>query len=281
MNIEALRTFLAVVQTGNLNRAADQLHVTQSTVSARLDALDSALGQPLLVRSRRGAQLTKAGFAFQRHAELMLQSWEQGRRAVGLPKGFSGLFSFACEPDLWEGVGADWLEVVRARHPDLALEAWPGEPAEIARWLKSGLVDAAATTESAFGADVGVRELARDRLVQVSTEPRPVQHWHPAYVYVDLGPEFRRWHSLTWPGDETAHRTFGFSRWALDYLLDKGGSAYLPWRLVKNLVAEGRLHPIEGAPEHERVLYLAWREASLTAYPWLAAEGVTVPAAPG
>ena len=62
---------------------------------------------------------------------------------------------------------------------------------------------------------------------------------------------------------------FGSSRWALDYLLEKGGSAYLPWRLSEPLVREGRLHPVEGSPEFARALHLAWREASLTHHPWI------------
>lgn len=269
MNITALRTFLAVVRTGNLNKAAEQLNVTQSTVTARLDALDGALGQKLLVRSRRGAGLTKAGFAFQRHAELVVQSWDQGRKAVGLPKGFSGLFSFACHNELWDGAGSSWLEKVRRGHPDLAIEAWPGGSNDIKRWLSSGLVDAALAPESLTGPGLETREIGRDRLVQVSTTPRAVQAWDPAYIYVDLGPEFRRNHSLAWPTDEMAHMTFGSSRWALGYLLDKGGSAYLPWRLSEPLVRRGRLHRVDGAPEFARALHIAWREASLASHPWM------------
>jgi len=269
MNIVVLQTFLAVVQSGNLNKAAEQLHVTQSTVTTRLDALEETLGQALLVRSRRGAQLTKAGFAFQRHAELVVQAWEQARKVVGLAKGFAGLFSFACHGDLWDGAGSAWLEAVRRDHPDLALEAWPGELGEIKNWLLSGLVDAALVPEPISGPGLTCQEVGRERLLQVSTRPRAVQAWDPAYIYVDLGAEFRRQHSLAWPGDETAHMTFGASRWALDYLLQKGGSAYLPWRLVESLVGEGRLHPIVGAPEFSRALHLAWREASLSANPWV------------
>ena len=269
MNIAALQTFLAVVELGNLNKAAERLNVTQSTVTARLDALDEALGQQLLVRARRGAVLTKAGFAFQRHAELAVQSWEQARKAVGLPKGFSGLFSFACHGDLWDGAGTAWLARLRELQPDLALEAWPGDPAAIRSWLSSGLVDAAMVPEALSGPDLATREWARERLVQVASVRRPVMAWDPAYVYVDLGAEFRRQHSLAWPGDDTAHLTFGASRWALDHLLAKGGSAYLPWRLSADHVRDGRLHRVEGAPEFTRPLYLAWREASLATHPWM------------
>ncbi len=269
MNLAALQTFLTVVETGNLNKAAERLNVNPSTVTARLDALDEALGQKLMVRSRKGAQLTKAGFAFQRHAELMVSTWDRGRKAVGLPRGFSGMFSLACQMDLWEGAGEKWMAEVQAAHRELALEVWPGEMAEINRWLGSGLVDAAITLAPAVADGVMSRELMRDRLVQVATVKRRVQAWDELYVYVDLGPAFRRQHSMAWPGDETAHMTFGSSTWALAYLLRQQGSAYLPWRLVESHVKAGRLHPVEGAAEFARSVYLNWREASVVQHPWL------------
>lgn len=270
MNISALQTFLCVVQAGHLNKAAQRLNVTQSTVTSRIDVLEQTLGQKLLIRSRRGAELTKAGFAFLRHAELMIQSWEQGRKAVGLPSGFSGLFSFACHFDLWYAAGSKWMETVQNDHRELALEVWPGDLNDIKRWLSSGLADAAMVPETLADADLESREITQDRLVQVATVRRAAQEWDKDYIYVDLGSEFRRQHSLAWPGDNTAHMTFGTSRWALEHLLDKGGSAYLPWRLVQPYVSDGRLHPVEGSPEFNRTLYLTWRRSSVTDHPWLA-----------
>ena len=272
MNIAALQTFLAVIQSGNLNKAAEQLNVTQSTVTTRLDVLEDALGQKLLVRSRRGAELTKAGFVFQRHAELVTQAWNQARKAVGLPRGFSGMFAFACHDDLWDGAGATWLDTIRRTQPELALEAWAGDLGELKRWLASGLIDAALATEPLSGQGLSAREVARDRLVLVASRPRELMTWDPDYVYVDLGPEFRRQHSLAWPVDETAHLTFGSSRWARDHLLRKGGSGYLPWRMAEPHVRAGRLHQVHGAPEFSRALHLTWRESSRAAHRWLADE---------
>lgn len=270
MNLAAIETFLAVVETGNLNKAAERLNVTQSTVTARLDALDDALGQKLLVRSRKGAQLTKAGFAFQRHAELIVRTWEQGHKAVGLPRGFSGMLSLACQPDVWEGAGEAWIAAVQAARPQLALEVWPGEMSDINRWLASGLVDAAITLTPAAASGVSSRELVRDRLVQVATVERDAVAWDERYIYVDLGPDFRRQHSLAWPGDDTARITFGSSNWALVHLLKSGGSAYLPWRLSEPHVKAGRLHKVRGAAEFSRMIHFNYREDSVATHPWLA-----------
>ncbi len=270
MNLVVLKTFLAVVQTGNLNKAAELINVTQSTVTARLDALDGELGQALLVRSRKGAQLTKAGFAFQRHAELMVRTWEQGRKAVGLPSGFSGMVSLACHPELWVGFGDCWIDRAKATHQDTAFEAWPGEHADISRWLNSGLVDVAITLLPVSGDDITFSELSRDRLVQVSSEPRSAMKWDENYIYVDLGADFRRRHSLAWPTDNTARTAFGSSGWALAYLLRTDGSAYLPWRLSEPHVDAGQLHVVRDVPEFSRPVFINSRDASVQEYPWLA-----------
>ncbi len=269
MNISTFETFLAVVSTGALNKAAQLLNVTQSTVTTRLDVLEDNLGQKLLVRSRRGATLTRAGFEFQRHAELMVQAWQQARKAVGLPRGFSGLFSFACHEEFWDTTGSNWFNAVKQAHPSLAVEAWPGIMSDIQRWLASGLVDAALVPEPIAGAGLTSTVFSRERLVQVSTVRRAAQVWDPKYIYVDLGSSIRRQHSETWSSDETAHMTFGSSRWALNYLLDEGGAAYLPWPLVKAHVAAGRLHLVGGAPEFSRTLHFIHREVSWLQHPWL------------
>ena len=61
MNLTELRTFMAIHDTGSLVRASHRLHVTQSTVTARLKSLEDELGQQLINRQKSGATLTAAG----------------------------------------------------------------------------------------------------------------------------------------------------------------------------------------------------------------------------
>ncbi|MDH3604499.1 MAG: LysR family transcriptional regulator, partial [Candidatus Tectomicrobia bacterium] len=85
MNITALKTFLAIVETGNLVRAAEHLNVTQSTVTARVSNLEHDLGQRLFHRRKSGAELTTSGFKFQRYAQQMTDLWRQARQETSLP----------------------------------------------------------------------------------------------------------------------------------------------------------------------------------------------------
>ena len=50
MHIDQIRTFLEVAATGNFNRAAEALNVTQSTASARIKTLEDRLGRDLFIR---------------------------------------------------------------------------------------------------------------------------------------------------------------------------------------------------------------------------------------
>ena len=63
-----MRTFLEVTTTGSFLLSAEKLHVTQSTISARIKSLENQLNQKLIVRNRNGCSLTTAGRIFQRHA---------------------------------------------------------------------------------------------------------------------------------------------------------------------------------------------------------------------
>ena len=61
MELYQLRTFLVIARTGNLTRAARELHTSQPAVSAQLKALEDELGVLLFTRSRRGMKLTAPG----------------------------------------------------------------------------------------------------------------------------------------------------------------------------------------------------------------------------
>lgn len=269
MKIAAIQTFLSVVRTRNLISAAEELNVTQSAVSARLDALEESLGQTLLVRSRKGAKLTKAGFAFLGQAETIANTWENAKARASLPKGLTNLFSLACEPNLWGNLAETWMTNLRALHPDTAFEIWSATSREASEWLQSGVSDAALLFEQIVAPNIVSRVFSRDRLVLVSSVEREVVPWDPAYIYVHYGPEFRRHHVQAWPKDETARVSFNAPDWALRHILKTGGSAYLPDRLIKPYLDNQRLFTVKGAEGFQQIAYLSWRESHDVKFPWL------------
>ena len=82
MDIPALRALLAVVDTGTVSDAALTLHLTQSAVTKRVQALEASLGVSLLDRLGRKLVLTEAGERFVPHARQVLLAANDAKQAV-------------------------------------------------------------------------------------------------------------------------------------------------------------------------------------------------------
>ena len=268
MNLSTLTTFLTVIETGNFNRAAERLNVTQSTVTARVNALEAEIGQVLILRLKSGAELTSAGFKFRRYAELMTQIWRQARQETALPETVQGSCNIGCQFDLWTGAGREWFDGLRHSDRRIAVSAWPGEQTDIDRWLSTGLVDVALCFAPKIQEGWSVRPLFEDRLRLVSTVRRKFVRWDENYIYVDMGDEFRRAHAAAYPDGDTPAVTFGSASWALDHMLRHGGSGYLPQRLVEAELESGVLHLVAGAPEFSRRAYIVWNTTAARQWPW-------------
>jgi|SRR5579871_2265396 len=271
MNINELRTFLEVIETGSLVAASRRLNVSQSTVTARISALEEEVGQKLLHRYKSGADLTSAGFKFRRYAEVMVQLWRQARYEVSLPKSFEAVCNVGLEFDLWQGIGQRFLDHVREHAPGVVIALWPGEQRQIDRWLSIGLVDLAFCYVPQAGDDFTSRVLVDDQLVMVSTDEDASAQLGSSYVFVDHGDEFRRRHAEAFAGDVPAAVTIAASEWAVDHILRHGGAGYLPRRILPEHIASGRLHVVAGAPVFGRRIYVVENARTVRAWSWYGA----------
>ncbi|MER7767051.1 LysR family transcriptional regulator [Kitasatospora sp. NPDC096140] len=82
MDLEAVRTFAAIADAGQFQKAAVDLSVTQQAVSKRVAALERDLGVRLFTRTPRGAELTIDGQAFLPHARELLRVAERAVASV-------------------------------------------------------------------------------------------------------------------------------------------------------------------------------------------------------
>lgn len=78
-DLQDLRLFVRVAESGSLTRAASLQHASLAAVSARIKSLEEQAGMQLLIRQARGVQLTPSGEAFLHHARLMLSQLESLR----------------------------------------------------------------------------------------------------------------------------------------------------------------------------------------------------------
>jgi DNA-binding transcriptional LysR family regulator len=260
MDTELARTFLAVVAGGNFITAAERLHVTQSTVSARIHALEQQLGCTLFVRNKAGAALTAAGRQFQKHAGVLVRTVEHARHDVGVPRGFRAAITIGGRFGLWEQLLLKWLPVMRAAAPDISLRAEIGMEPDLMQGLVEGRLDIGImyTPQSRPGLEVEM--LLEETLVLASTAPAgTAPRGEPAhgYVYVDWGPEFYARHGTHFPDFIGPALTANIGWLALQHILETGGSGYFPLRLVRPYLANGGLTRVP-APEFHLPAYMVY-----------------------
>ena len=257
MDIEFARTFLAVAAAGNFVGAAARLHVTQSTVSARIQALETQLGARLFRRGRGGAELTMAGQRFLRHAKTLVQTLEQARHDVGLPAGFRGSLTLAARIALWEGYLPRWAEWMQQEAADISLRMEIGMEEEMMHGLVQGTIDIALmyTPESRPG--LGIERLFDETLLLVSSNPS--RGWpDPGYVHIDWGPEFHAQFSTHYPDIPPPALTANIGWLAMQCLFHSGGAAFLPLRIARRWLQQERLFRVAGSPQFTMPAYMVY-----------------------
>ncbi len=259
MNLNHIRTFLEVAACGNFSRAAETLNVTQSTVSARIKALEEGLGRPLFTRGPSGAELTSAGRQLRDYASGMQRLWQQAQQAVTLPPGYRAVLGLGAQVSLWERLILQWMPWMRKRMPDVALRVEADYSISQMRQLADGLLDIGVMYQPRQTPGLVVEKLFEETLVLVSTDKRDLSlGWIEDYVYVDWGDTFRAMHGEAFPEMETPAVSVGLGALGLQYILQNGGSGYFPLRVVRPLIREGRLHRLEGAPVGRRPAYIVY-----------------------
>jgi len=249
METELARTFLTVVAAGNFIGASERLHVTQSTVSARIHTLEEQLGCTLFVRNKAGARLTAAGRQFQKHAAILVRTVERARQDVGTALGYRGTLAVGGRFGLWEGLLLAWLPLMRKMAPDISVRAEIGFEDDLMQGLVEGRVDIGVMYTPQSRPGLTVERLLEERLMMVSTERNTEGLPDDGYVYVDWGPEFYAQHSLHFPDYAGAGVVANIGWLGLHHILEQGGSGYFPLRLIAPYLADGRLHHRVQAPE--------------------------------
>ncbi|MFE9611691.1 LysR family transcriptional regulator [Streptomyces sp. NPDC006012] len=139
MDLNAVRTFVAVAESGQFQRAAVDLSLTQQAVSKRIAALENELGVRLFTRTARGARLTVDGQVFLPHARDLLHT--QDRAAAAVSPGRRALRVDVVGRRLST---AGLLRDFHRAHPGIALDVMTLSDVDTAvAALRSGAIDAA------------------------------------------------------------------------------------------------------------------------------------------
>jgi LysR family transcriptional regulator, cell division regulator len=96
-----IKYFLEVSTALNISRAAERLGISQPSLSLAIQRLEESVGTDLLVRSKSGVKLTKAGEKFALQARTLIEEWERLKGVVSEDEEqISGRFTIGCHPSV-------------------------------------------------------------------------------------------------------------------------------------------------------------------------------------
>ncbi|MCC2596472.1 LysR family transcriptional regulator [Pusillimonas sp. MFBS29] len=144
-----LRLFLNIHEAGTITDGAQRSHMTLASASERVKGMEAEVGVPLLLRGRRGVQVTAAGRTLLHHARAVLHQIDHMRGELDLyGRGLKGHVRLLCNTaalsEHLPGILGDFL----ARHPQISIDLEERTSYDIADALRSGTFDIGIVADS-------------------------------------------------------------------------------------------------------------------------------------
>ena len=265
MDIDELKTFLEVYRTRHFGQAAENLYISQSTVSARIRMLEQTLGVSLFTRERNNIQLTSAGKKLLIYAESILTTWTRARFEISSEDEGQTPFIIGGVPSLWDINLQSFLNYLHESLPDIAIYAESHSADIFLRRIYEQTMDMAFIFDAPQSTDLEIIEVTHVPLVLVSsfTGISINDVFFNQYVLVDWGTSFATSHARFFRDAPPPSIRISLGRIAKNYIVSQGGSAYLPEPFVTDLIDEGVLHYVKDAPVIDRIAYAVFNPNNL------------------
>lgn len=261
MDIDQARTFLAITAHGSFIEASKHLHLTQSTVSARIQRLEEELGTRLFVRNRAGASLTLAGRRFIDYAKRLVLTADQARDEIGLPERYRASLRVGGRIALWEGFLPQWVGWMRHRASDVVIHSEIGFEEDLMHRLIEGSLDLGLMYTPRHSPGLIVEHLFDETLVLVSNRPNDRGPGED-YIYIEWGPGFYAQHAQSYPDLARPSQIANIGWLGIQLALANGGSCFLPARMAATVIETGRLYRVPNSPKYVHPAYLVFPRES-------------------
>ncbi|HAS62910.1 MAG TPA: LysR family transcriptional regulator [Vibrio sp.] len=263
MDVKVFRTFLELAKVRHFGRAAENLYITQAAVSARIKQLESHFDTQLFIRDRNNIKLTSAGERLVSYAEVMVTTLQQAKLELSLESGKKLQLTMGGTPNVWDAYLQNCLIATTEAFDGYGFIAEVMGREALIRSLQERTLDMSFAFDQIKADELNCKKVADVVLMLVSTELHSVEDvFADRYVYVDWGTKFVSEHAERHAKIPAPYLRTSTARIALDFILEKGGSAYLPASLVEPFLASGQLHKVAGVEDWCRPIYLSYRKAS-------------------
>lgn len=260
MDIRFLVTFMEVAQTRHFGKAAENLYLTQSAVSARIKQLEEYFNAALFVRNRNSLQLTAAGEKLLPFASSLADTLEQARATMNEES--IQYLSIASTSNAWDMYLKHKLDEVKGHLDHVSIRAEICSHEQLSRMVHEHSIDLALTTLPFKSDDVEILELSDSMLslyCSVGIIEEALEHFN---ISIDWGQKTNEALEKIYPETKKASMRTGSLQVALKYLSTHNSAIILPAQIAKELVNAGELHEVDSLSPLTVKCYLIYLKQS-------------------
>jgi DNA-binding transcriptional LysR family regulator len=166
LDIDQLRTFVVIAETGSFTRAAEVVHKTQSAVSMQMKRLEERIGRPVFERDGRASKLTEDGERLLDYARRIVKLNSEALATV-VGSGLTGSVRLGVPDDYADRYLPEIMARFARSHPDVELTVLCEPTVELVDRIDRGDLDLAIITHKAANRPSEV--IRRERLLWVSS----------------------------------------------------------------------------------------------------------------
>lgn len=145
LDVDQLKTFLAIVDAGSFTRAAEDVHKTQSAVSMQMKRLEEQLGRPLFAKDGRGMRFTHDGERLIDYARRIVALSDEAVSTFAKPD-ITGTVRFGTPDDYADVFLPEILARFSRTHPQVTVDVECANSEPLAHRVKRGEFDLAIAT---------------------------------------------------------------------------------------------------------------------------------------
>ncbi|WP_230658678.1 LysR family transcriptional regulator [Psychrobacter sp. I-STPA10] len=148
MDIDALRCFIAVVETGSYTRAAEQVHRSQSAVSQKMHKLEEQTDKRLFIKSGRELKLTEEGKFLLGYARHIISLHDDAMRQLQGSRQIMRPLQLGCPDDYAGGILPQVTQLIYQCVPNLPIHVHCHNSMQLRAMLDAGELDVAIVSRS-------------------------------------------------------------------------------------------------------------------------------------
>jgi DNA-binding transcriptional LysR family regulator len=176
IDFDGVQAFVVIAELGGFNKAARELHITQTALTRRLQKLEAYLGLRLLDRTTRRVELTAVGRDFLPQARAIVQEMTAAvERLKDLSQRAKGNFTLACIPSMSSHVLPGVIRRYAELYPDNRIRLLDGASHEVRNAVLSGQAELGIAVHGEKHPELLETVLFSDPLAFICRTPHPLQ----------------------------------------------------------------------------------------------------------